>query len=225
MAKGREWNAVVAAELGHEVKNVLMVIRTLGSMLLEELPPAGDGIQLVDDLLQTTERATRLSHRLMQLARDTLCDGPADLVAAVSRQATTLKHIAKDGHRVEVETCETPIWTPLSTVDAQQVVFNLAHNAFDAMSDGGTLLIQVRAANGTAALVVRDTGTGMDAATLRDCLDPFFTTKGEEGTGLGLHAVRDAVERAGGRVTIESMVGEGTAVAIYLPMLDPAPTS
>ena len=213
---------MLAAELGHEVKNVVMVIRAITPTLLEELPPGGDGVNLVDDLVDTADRAARLSHRLMQLARDTLSDGPADLVEAVSRQVSTLRHIAKEGVAVELQTTSPAFMTRLSATDAQQIVFNLAHNAFDAMADGGTLEISVGVVNGSAVLVFHDDGAGMDETTLARCSEPFFTTKGELGSGLGLHAVRESIENAGGRMSIESRAGEGTTVSIYLPILAPA---
>jgi signal transduction histidine kinase len=218
--KEREWSALVAAELGHEMRNVLSVIQSLGSLLRDELPPAGDAIELVDDLLLTCERAERLSQRLMQLARDTFHGGPADLVAVVSRLATTLQRVAPQGITIALEASEGPLWTSLPTLDIEQVLFNLAHNAFDAMSDHGVLAIRVSATRKAAVLAVGDTGVGMDEDTVQRCFEPFFTTKAERGTGIGLHAVREAVERAGGRVIAESAPGHGTTLSVYLPLLD-----
>ena len=216
---------MVAAELGHEVKNVLMVIEALGSLLVEELPANGDGVHIVEELRHVSARASRLSHRLMQLARDSTSEEPADLAAALSCMVATLKRIAKNGVAVELDVIDTHVWTRLCAIDAQQVVFNLAHNAFDAMSSGGSLVICLRVYGNTALLTLRDSGAGMDPDTLRRCFEPFFTTKGANGTGLGLHAARDAVERAGGRAVIESTAGDGTAVSIYLPILKTGTTS
>lgn len=223
--KERERSALVAAELGHEMRNVLSIIQSLGSLLRDELPPAGDASELVEDLLMTSERANRLTQRLMQLAHETLWNRPADLVAVVSRLTTTLRRVAPQGITIELESSEGPIWTSLPALDIEQVLFNLAHNAFDAMSARGVLGIRVTVTRNAAVLAVRDTGAGMDGETLRRCFEPFFTTKAERGTGIGLYAVREAVERTGGRVTIESVEAHGTTISVYLPLLDGGATS
>lgn len=220
VTKEREWTALVAAELGHEMRNVLHIIQTLGSLLRKELPPASDASELVEDLLMTSERANRLSQRLMQLARETRWNDPADLAAVVSRLTTTLRRVAPQGITIELESSEGPVWTSLPALDIEQVLFNLAHNAFDAMSAHGVLGIRVTVTRNAAVLAVRDTGAGMDHETLQRCFEPFFTTKAERGTGIGLHAVREAVERAGGSVSIDSVEALGSTISVYLPLLD-----
>jgi CheY-like chemotaxis protein len=110
------------------------------------------------------------------------------------------------------------------------VLFNLAVNARDAMPEGGTLTLSAapeaigpRHASGLPAgrylrIVVRDTGTGMDAATLAHATEPFFTTKEVgQGTGLGLSMAHGFAERSGGRLAIASAPGQGTTVALLLP--------
>jgi signal transduction histidine kinase len=98
----------------------------------------------------------------------------------------------------------------------KQVVLNLVMNALEAMKGGGTLRVGV-ACNGDAVrLVVEDSGTGIEPATLAHVFDPFFTTK-EAGTGLGLSIVRKIVDQHGGEVRIESTRGTGTRVAVILP--------
>jgi signal transduction histidine kinase len=118
----------------------------------------------------------------------------------------------------------------------EQVVMNLAINAADAMPEGGRLTIETAretlAADaprpdpeleaGEYALIrVRDTGIGMDAATLAQIFEPFFTTKeAGRGTGLGLSTVYGIVKQTGGGVAVESTPGEGTTFTVYLPGAD-----
>ena len=111
----------------------------------------------------------------------------------------------------------------------QQTIINLATNARDAMSGGGTLTIETALVDGTPAgttlpprsyvtLIVRDTGVGMDAATRRMAFDPFFTTKEVgKGTGLGLATVHGIVEQSGGHVLVESEPGQGSCFRVFLP--------
>jgi signal transduction histidine kinase/CheY-like chemotaxis protein len=108
----------------------------------------------------------------------------------------------------------------------QSALMNLALNAWDAMREGGTLEIKVRpgmpetpAATGCVIIAVRDSGVGMDQATLARVFAPFFTTKGSQGSGLGLASVRKTVEDAGGTVSVQSALGRGTTVELRWPAM------
>jgi two-component system cell cycle sensor histidine kinase/response regulator CckA len=107
----------------------------------------------------------------------------------------------------------------------EQVVVNLVVNASDAMPAGGTLTVETRriagedCPDGCAQLTVTDTGVGMDEATLARVFEPFYTTKGESGTGLGLATVYGIVKQSGGRVTCESRPGAGSSFRVELPLV------
>jgi CheY-like chemotaxis protein len=103
--------------------------------------------------------------------------------------------------------------------DLRDVLTNLVLNAIDAMPDGGVLGISTRVSDaGNVTLEVSDTGVGMDDATRTRCLEPFFTTKGERGSGLGLAMVYGTIQRHGGVLDIESEPGRGTTVRLTLPI-------
>ncbi len=106
--------------------------------------------------------------------------------------------------------------------EIRESLVNLIFNAADAMPEGGTLTMRTRLAAGEAGrgrvvIEVADTGAGMDEETRRRCLEPFFTTKGERGTGLGLAMVYGTVRRHGGDIEIDSKPGKGTTVRLLLP--------
>ena len=108
--------------------------------------------------------------------------------------------------------------------EIREALTNLVFNAVDAMSDGGTLTVrthQIASPTGPQVCIdVRDTGVGMDEETRRRCLEPFFTTKGERGTGLGLGMVYGVMQRHGGELDIDSSVGKGTTMTLRFPVAE-----
>jgi PAS domain S-box-containing protein len=99
--------------------------------------------------------------------------------------------------------------------EIRDALTNLIFNAVDAMPEGGTLTLRARARPSDRVCVeISDTGLGMDEATRARCLEPFFTTKGERGTGLGLAMVYGAMQRHSGDIEIESELGRGTTIRL-----------
>lgn len=108
-------------------------------------------------------------------------------------------------------------------VELREALTNLIFDAVDAMPADGTITLRAFRQDNQVVLQVQDTGTGMTDEVLQQCMEPFFTTKGPRGTGLGLAMVYGAVQRHQGNVAIESEVGKGTTVSIRLPVpIEPA---
>jgi CheY-like chemotaxis protein/anti-sigma regulatory factor (Ser/Thr protein kinase) len=105
----------------------------------------------------------------------------------------------------------------------REVLTNLIFNAVDAMPEGGRVSIETSIEGNDAIIRVRDTGTGMTESVRQRCLEPFFSTKGERGTGLGLSMVYGIVERHRGKLEIESAAGQGTTFIIHLPLAESSP--
>jgi PAS domain S-box-containing protein len=108
-----------------------------------------------------------------------------------------------------------------AAAELRDALTNLIFNAVDAMPTGGTLTITTREAAGMVDIEVRDTGIGMDEETRRRCIEPFFTTKGQRGTGLGLATVYGMLERHAGVLEIESVPSNGTSVRLRFPVPRP----
>jgi CheY-like chemotaxis protein len=105
--------------------------------------------------------------------------------------------------------------------EIRQAATNLILNAVDAMPDGGILSLRTRMGAGAPAhvvLEVSDTGVGMDEETQERCFEPFFSTKGERGMGMGLATVYGTMQRHGGNVQAESARGEGTTMRLIFPL-------
>jgi two-component system NtrC family sensor kinase len=115
----------------------------------------------------------------------------------------------------------------VSLSELQQVILNLINNALDAMEKkGGRLTLATRLEEGFVAVEVADTGVGIPEANLHRIFDPFFTTKGVgKGTGLGLSICYGIVENMGGRIEVESSVGEGTTICVHIPLPAASPAA
>jgi len=117
-----------------------------------------------------------------------------------------------------------------NAAELREAATNLIFNAVDAMPEGGTIAIRTRTSTGPSGpgqkrvvLEVADTGIGMDEDTCRRCLEPFFTTKGERGTGLGLAMVYGAAQRHKAVLEIDSTQGRGTSMRVVFPATSMAP--
>jgi two-component system NtrC family sensor kinase len=132
------------------------------------------------------------------------------------------------GHKLELQditlsTClhPGPILIRGNANRMQQTLLNLIFNAIEAMPAGGLLDIQstINLKENSAALHIRDTGSGISKKNIGHIFDPFFTTKPEgEGTGLGLSIVYGVIRNHGGKVTVQSKEGEGTVFTLTLPL-------
>jgi len=101
--------------------------------------------------------------------------------------------------------------------ELREMVANILFNAIDAIRDEGRILIRTFAREGSAILEISDNGSGMNEETLQRCIEPFFSTKDEQGTGFGLGIVYGTVRRHNGTIDIQSKLGKGTTVTISIP--------
>ncbi len=217
--------------IAHDFNNLLMVI--LGSLELagKRLPDDARIATLISNATQAAQRGAALTQRMLAFARRQDLDlKPIDIPALVRGMTDLLQ--SSLGPSVQIET-HFPLKLDLVHADANQLemaLLNLAVNARDAMPDGGSIVIAAREetvkprsrsklkAGRYVRLSVKDTGEGMDKATLRRAMEPFFTTKGVgRGTGLGLSMVHGMTEQSGGRFFLKSQKGEGTTAEIWLP--------
>lgn len=217
--------------IAHDFNNLLAVILGNIDLLVDEL---GEDNQSLGLILRAAERGAELTHRLLAFSRrQSLHPEPVDLCEALNGLRTLLQRTL--GETIKVAIILPPdLW--LAQVDAGQLenaIINLAINARDAMPEGGNLTfecsnirlnerevedISEMKAGDYIALAVTDTGTGMAAEILDHVFEPFFTTKeAGAGSGLGLSMVYGFSKQTGGHVGIESRVGSGTTITLYLP--------
>jgi PAS domain S-box-containing protein len=229
--------------LAHDFNNLLAgVIGSLELLSVRLQQGRVDDLQrYVGSALSSATRATALTHRLLAFSRrQTLDPSPTDLNALVEGMIELLQRTT--GPLVDYSIrLSDELWVTLcDTNQLENALLNLTINARDAMPDGGQLTLTSKnltlsepAAHELGfqpgeyvALGVGDTGVGIPPEKLGYVFDPFFTTKPlGEGTGLGLSMVYGFARQSGGDVRIESTVGEGTSVWIYLPRHHGQPVS
>jgi signal transduction histidine kinase len=228
----------LVAGVAHDFNNLLAVICGSAEVVRDYFPPADPRREPAELIAATARTAAGVTRQLLAFARPSPPDPcPLDLSAAARGLERILRRLA--GDRVRVEFALAPSVAPVHADPAQvdQVVINLVMNARDAIADSGAVV--VRTADTTVepgrdgwpaalppgayvALTVSDTGCGMTDDVKARIFEPFFSTKGDRGTGIGLATVREVVREAGGHIEVESAVGWGTTVRVYWPPTEPA---
>lgn len=233
--------------IAHDFNNLLTVIQ--GNLqVLDELPSmAGDGYarQLVDAASRASRRGAELTSKLLAFSRRQVLQPTAVDVDQLLQSLADMLRRTLDQHIViEVGSASA---VPSALADPGQLeaaLLNIAINARDAMPDGGRLRFraeyratvpddiraEIDAADppkgGLVAIIVSDDGTGMSAEARERAFEPFFTTKDAgRGTGLGLSTVYGFMKQSKGAVTIDSALGQGTTVTLYIPAAKEATTT
>jgi len=236
----------LAGGIAHDFNNFLTAVQGRARLLLEDVGPDDPIRTDLVEIRDAADRAASLTRQLLAFGRKQVSQPRViDLNAVVGDTVRMLRRLI--GEDIEMVTALDPA---LGHVRAdpgqmQQVVMNLAVNARDAMPDGGRITISTANAErapahgvgnggwpgGWVVLSVRDTGTGIPADVREHIFEPFFTTKPPgKGTGLGLSTVYGIVQQSSGHIVVDSEVGQGTDVRVYLPRvgspvdaLDPEP--
>ncbi|HCG37632.1 PAS domain S-box-containing protein [Stutzerimonas kunmingensis] len=226
--------------IAHDFNNLLMAV--LGSLdLLRRRMPADPALlRLVDNARAGAERGASLTARMLSFARkQELHKTPIDLRQLIQGMQALLLSSLGPTIQLEVDLPQRLARVKTDPNQLETALLNLAANARDAMAGVGHIRITAEELslaeeqNGLPAaryvrLELSDSGAGMDDATLKRAVEPFFTTKGVgKGTGLGLSMVHGLAEQSGGRLVLRSSPGAGTTAEIWLPALaaDNAPAS
>ncbi|HEY1057242.1 MAG TPA: ATP-binding protein [Limnobacter sp.] len=221
--------AEMAGGIAHDINNAISPAALYVESLLnaeQQLSPKGrkqlETIQIaIDDVANTVERMGRFArsreeeHHLEPVDVNLVCREVLELTRA--KWETTPR---KQGVQIELRTEFGEQLPALGASEAElrEAMANLIFNAVDAMPQGGTLTVKTRlrreGRQDHLIIDVQDTGIGMNEETRRRCIEPFFTTKGQRGTGLGLAMVYGIVKRFQGRLLIQSALQQGTTVSM-----------
>ena len=219
--------------IAHDFNNLIMIVKGNLRLLRKRIDPTVNGAeQYIAAAEEALNRAAHLTQRILAFSRrQPLTPKPVNLSELIQGMSELIRHSV--GERVEIQTrLAARWWTRCDINQMENVILNLAINARDAMSAGGTLVIETAdrtlqtAPAGVSdfvpgdyvALSVRDTGEGMSEEVRERAVDPFFTTKPlGKGTGLGLSMTFGYVRQSSGYLAIDSRPGQGTTVTLYMP--------
>ncbi len=225
--------------VAHDLNNLLSPILGYGELLSEDSALNNKQRESINHILNAGLRARDLVRQLLTFSRkQALQFKPLNINHTIENFSKLLRHTIPEN--IEIKVILSPNIRPVMVDIGQieQIIMNLAVNAADAMPDGGALTIYTDIAELDKAyasthpevtpglyimLAVSDTGCGMDKETCDHVFEPFFSTKGEQGTGLGLATVFGIVKQHGGSIWLYSELNKGTTFKIYLPITEEGP--
>jgi PAS domain S-box-containing protein len=233
-AQKMEAIGTLAGGIAHDFNNILGVIMGFAELAQERTAEGQGNAKELEHVLAATERARRLVRQILTFGRKVDADQrPLDLNLAVIHVLDILRSTLPRMIAIETALAEDLDMVNADPVQMDQVLINLATNSADAMPEGGRLVFETKnvvldvdyvrlhpelSPGAYVLLMVSDTGCGMDARTMEQIFNPFFTTKDVgKGTGLGLSMVYGIVTGHGGGIHCHSEPGLGTTFKIYLP--------
>ena len=217
--------------VAHDFNNLLMAIQSSVMLLAKKCPDDPQIRRLIDNAMQGVERGAALTQRMLSFARrQELKVEKVDPINLVRNLIELLQQTIGSAHPLHLELPATLGAVEADVNQLEMALLNLAVNARDAMPDGGTIAILASEeeigdnvvaslpAGHYVKLSVVDTGVGMDPTILARATEPFFTTKAiGKGTGLGLSMIFGLAEQMHGTLCLQSTVGQGTTVDLWLP--------
>ncbi len=222
---------MMAGGIAHDFNNALTMMLGYGELLLPwfaKTSPGSKEQSYMTHIVAAAHDATHVVGRLRECYRPTEA-GDVRVPLCMSALCEQVVSFTEPKWRrgganggaitVKAEVAEVPKILGCAP-ELREVLTNLIFNAVDAMADGGDITVRTAALQGKVRVDVTDTGCGMTPEEKAKCLEPFFTTKGEKGTGLGLAVTFGIIQRHGGEILIESEKGRGTTFSLLLPATD-----
>ncbi|CAN7312492.1 PAS domain S-box protein [Phenylobacterium sp. LjRoot225] len=223
----------MASGIAHDINNALSPVALYTEFILETeaglSPAARDHLQIIQRAVEDVGHTISRMREFYARRESALIAAPVQVNELVQHVLDLTKVRWRDMavQRGDVIDVRTELASGLPTMmgvesEIRDALVNLVFNAVDALPQGGAITIRTSETDGAVRVEVADNGVGMDDETRRRCLEPFFTTKGERGTGLGLAMVYGVAQRHGGEIDIASEPGAGTTIGLIFTA-QPAP--
>jgi len=227
----------LAGAVAHDFNNLLTVIKGYSQLALFQLGEDAPGKESIKQIERASEKAANLIRQLLAFSRRQVMEArEVDINALLRDLEKMLRRLIGEDVELVMDLGNDLGRIKTDPGQFEQVIFNLAVNARDAMPKGGKLTIQTNQVEMGAGLdfktslltpgryvmlSVKDTGIGMPPDVQKRIFEPFFTTKERgKGTGLGLSTVYGIVKQSGGEIVVHSKPGQGTTFNIYFPRID-----
>jgi signal transduction histidine kinase len=211
----------VVPRITHDLRNVLQIISGNLAMLSRHAHDDSVSRTYIDRAMAGVDLGARLIGTLQSGDAVSRARDPLDLTLVLADIKALLTDAVGSNVRLRVEAADRLRIVAIDLAELESALLNLAINARDAMDGCGALTVDfrnVRDLSGPAVeIAVSDTGCGMAPDVLERAFEPFFSTKGRGGSGLGLATVNRFVQRYGGSIAVDSAAGRGTTVQIRLP--------
>jgi signal transduction histidine kinase len=212
----------LTAGIVHDVKNPFAVIMGMAEVLGEDENLDAEMKHGLKVMRESAVKGNNIVSDLLKFARQSEPELRLGDMRETVQTAMRLTSYLIRRYDLCAELPENPVWVTYDAQQIEQVLINMIHNAVQAMPDGGKMRIALVEVDGTASVIVEDSGCGISQEHLKRIFDPFFTTKPEgEGTGLGLSVSYGIIANHRGRIDVESEQGKGTKFIIVLPMSSP----
>jgi len=222
----------IVGGIAHDYNNMLGVIIGYTDLLKNKYTGIEGAEKFLDRIIHAADRGKKLTRKMLSFSRPESgqaepCDINKTLISFEDILAKSLTSVVQLDYDLSDESWN--VWLDLG--ELEDAVLNIAINAKYAMPEGGHLTVCTEnihlddkgagflnlAPNDYVKLSIRDTGTGIDEATRKKMFEPFFSTKGDVGSGLGLSQVFGFIQRCGGSVNVYSQLGLGTQINLYFP--------
>jgi PAS domain S-box-containing protein len=221
----------LAASIAHEINNPLEAIQNALYLLVKRIPEDDPNAKFLGIAMKETERMSRILRQMLGFYRPAADLAPTDLNALIDEaDALVSKRLRDRNVRVEKKLQPDLPKVMASADQIKQVILNLVLNAAEAMPKGGLVTVSTESHRDAASGFIRtdavrmqvaDTGPGIAEEYLPHIFEPFFSTKGEKGTGLGLWVSLGIAQSHGGRLQVRNQPGGGTVFSMTLPIGGP----
>ena len=209
----------MASVIIHDIKNPMGTLRVY-AQVMKKKSGNEEANKLADEMIRQVDRFVNMTQEILDFTRGVSASNFKDLEFSEVMN-DVLSFIEKDLEKNNVKLVKNVQFKGVVKIDQDKmmrVFYNIAGNARDAMPQGGSLTVTTTDQNGSVRIDFTDTGTGMPEEVKNRIFEPFMSYGKKHGTGLGMSIVKKVIDDHGGKIEIDSVMGKGTTISIYLPV-------